>query len=356
MPCPGGSLAGTFSVGSDTVASLDTGRSPKSAGVARLSRHRSVRELGRQLRPPLPDHACGTAADLGTLHEHYRGFEQIVLSIDGLQPEKGHETLYVVRELLGEEGMVCRGVDLGLSRRGPAVDRTGQAVGRSSGQIGSACGSRINRTLLLLGSRLSSPGVPHRYCANHFLRDLAKPVLEADSHAKVQMRKKVRGLRGIERSVLDRRQNATSEVIKTRPLNSATKGDALSGWGGVVLDYCAAVRGILNDDQGGPLHPPGLRMAEALGQVHASLDRSLSVKKGFAEAQLKRLATCIDKGPEPRQGRARENPWARRRRSQKSMRPWILPTDNAPRASERFRRSSFASTQAAARSRRTWPW
>ena len=32
------------------------------------------------------------------------------------------------------------------------------------------------------------PDVPHRYCDNHFLRDLAKPVLEADSHAKVQMR------------------------------------------------------------------------------------------------------------------------------------------------------------------------
>ena len=30
------------------------------------------------------------------------------------------------------------------------------------------------------------PEVPHRYCDNHFLRDLAKPVLEADSHAKVR--------------------------------------------------------------------------------------------------------------------------------------------------------------------------
>src|SRR4029453_17677324 len=50
------------------------------------------------------------------------------------------------------------------------------------------------------------PGVPHRYCTNHFLRDLAEPVLEADSHAKVRMRRKVRGLRGIERSVLNRRR------------------------------------------------------------------------------------------------------------------------------------------------------
>jgi hypothetical protein len=31
--------------------------------------------------------------------------------------------------------------------------------------------------------------------------------------------------------------------------------------GEVVLGYCAAVRGILNDDQGGPLHPPGVRMS-----------------------------------------------------------------------------------------------
>jgi len=55
------------------------------------------------------------------------------------------------------------------------------------------------------------PGVPHRYCANHFLRDLAKPVLEADSHAKVQMRSKVRGLRAIEKAVLDRRRPPTEE-------------------------------------------------------------------------------------------------------------------------------------------------
>ena len=50
--------------------------------------------------------------------------------------------------------------------------------------------------------------------------------------------------------------------------------------GSVVLDYCAAVRGILNDDQGGPLHPPGLRMAGALGEVQESIRRNLGAKKG----------------------------------------------------------------------------
>ena len=48
----------------------------------------------------------------------------------------------------------------------------------------------------------------------------------------------------------------------------------------MVLDYCSAIRGILNDDQGGPLHPPGVRMAEALGEVKQSIGRSLGAKKG----------------------------------------------------------------------------
>jgi hypothetical protein len=117
------------------------------------------------------------------------------------------------------------------------------------------------------------PEVPHRYCANHFLRDLAKPVLEQDSHAKVQMRKKVRGLRSIEKAVLDQRRPATDDPQVPPPPRP-------EGAGEVVLDYCSAVRGILNDEQGGPLHPPGLRMAEALSEVRQSLGRNLGAKKG----------------------------------------------------------------------------
>jgi hypothetical protein len=151
------------------------------------------------------------------------------------------------------------------------------------------------------------PGVAHRYCENHFLRDLAKPMLEADSHAKVKMRNRVRGLRGVERNVLERRrerevstdgkQGAQKAAPRTQrhrtgsasvaaregcameesaPPASGPKADA----GQVVLDYCTAVRGILNDDQGGPLHPPGMRMAESLQEVRASLERNLGVKKG----------------------------------------------------------------------------
>jgi hypothetical protein len=120
------------------------------------------------------------------------------------------------------------------------------------------------------------PGVPHRYCANHFLRDLAKPVLEADSHAKVQMRRKVRGLRGIERSVLKHRQVSAPEGPSVAVAVPAPDDPASD----VVLEYCAAVRGILNNDQGGPLHPPGLEMSAALREVRQSVGRNLAAQKG----------------------------------------------------------------------------
>jgi len=65
----------------------------------------------------------------------------------------------------------------------------------------------------------------------------------------------------------------------------------------VVLDYCCAVRGILHDNQGGPLHPPGLRMAEALSAVQESLQRNLELNRpGPAHGQLERLAGCIASG------------------------------------------------------------
>lgn len=50
------------------------------------------------------------------------------------------------------------------------------------------------------------PGIPHRDCHNHFVRDVAKPVLDMDRQAKVTMRSTGRGVRAIERRVLAERR------------------------------------------------------------------------------------------------------------------------------------------------------
>jgi len=235
--------------------------------------------------------------DPSQLRLAYRGIDSLVLSIDGLQPEKGHETLYAVRELNAgrvwfAEALLCSNTDevRRLLARARAFARgLGKSVRLwlSDKQDG-----------FVTGIAAEFPGVPHRYCVNHFLRDLAKPMLEADSHAKVQMRKRVRGLRDIERGVLGQRRPVAAPCRGRQaaaPEAATPAGPA--GSGQVVLDYCAAVRGILNDDQGGPLHPPGLRMAAALAEVRASLGRNLALNKpGPAHCQLERLAGYIDRG------------------------------------------------------------
>jgi hypothetical protein len=251
--------------------------------------------------------------DVEQMHRAYAQAKSLLLAIDGLQPEKGHETLYVVRELTQRRVWFAE----------PLLSSTNDEVRRvlaRARQIAEALNLSVagwmsdKQDAFVQGIAAEFPGVPHRYCDNHFLRDLAKPVLEEDSHAKVQMRRKVRGLRTIEQAVL--REAAKSSVSQEpgpagSPPTAVPEGETLAAtvaaeiptpderpaaagassdagnvaWepspaGQVVLDYCAAVRGILNDDQGGPLHPPGLRMADALTEVRASLERNLGAKKG----------------------------------------------------------------------------
>ena len=92
------------------------------------------------------------------------------------------------------------------------------------------------------------------------------------------------GLRPIEREVLDERreQEAGPEEGSSRRDDQPEPSDLSEEAGSVVLDYCATVRGILNDNHGGPLRPPGLRMFEALDEVRESLRRNLEAKKGGA--------------------------------------------------------------------------
>ena len=208
----------------------------------------------------------------------YRGAKGLVLSIDGLQPEKGHETLYVVREVRQKRVWFAEAL---LSSSAAEVRRLLVRAREWAERLGLPvrCWLSDKQDAFVTEIAAEFPGVPHRYCANHFLRDLAKPMLEADSHAKVQMRKKVRGLRDIERAVLAEQAAAAKEAETPRAEGA---GVAAGGGAGnaVVLDYCTAVRGILNDDQGGPLEPPGERMARALTEVRQSLQRSLEAKKG----------------------------------------------------------------------------
>jgi hypothetical protein len=326
-------------------------------GHRRFARHWSVPQIEAELKEAYPiDLSRDTVCDYLRRYQNlvaarlpdaqqgawaYRRIKSLVLTIDGLQPEKGHETLYVVREVNAKRVWFAEAL---LSSSTDEVRRLLVRAREWAERLGLPVKLWLSdkQDAFVKGIAQEFADVPHRYCQNHFLRNLAKPMLEKDSHAKVQMRKKVRGLRGIEREVLEQRRERQAERdqdltqgegkqeaasvdmgvapagslavadVRTGSVETAGAGIALPARSGdgvgqtsggneareqVVLDYCAAVRGILNDDQGGPLHPPGMRMAEALAEVQDSLQRNLERNKpGPAHGQLERLAGCIASG------------------------------------------------------------
>lgn len=313
-------------------------------GHRRFSRHWSVTqiqsELWDQYHIKISDDSIGRyiqsyqvmlaarQEDPKTLRRQYQSVDEVILCIDGLQPEKGHETLYVVRELTQKRVWFAEAL----------ISATAQEVRRLIARAKTWVESMNKKVGLWLSDRQDAfvtgiaaefAGVPHRYCDNHFLRDVAKPVLEADSHAKVTMRKKVRGLRTIEQAVLKRQGVEAAQDTTTADAESSagvavpvvTPPSMADVAVTVVLDYCAAVRGIVNDDQGGPLHPPGLRMAEALSEVRESIQRNLDEEKGGS--QRSNCAAWPDASTEVSTpcGRNTRGSEATSRRSRTSRRP-----------------------------------
>lgn len=276
-------------------------------GHRRFARHWSVPQIRAELldsrQIKLSDDAIEDALrnyqrmlaarqeDPSVLAEEYARVNALRLSIDGLQPEKGHETLYVVRELTLNRVWFAEAL---VSSAASEVHRLIAQARVWAERLGKPVSAWVSdkQDAFLTGIAAEFPGVPHHFCENHFLRDVAKSVLEQDRHAKVRLRSKVRGLRAIERAVLEERlppADAAGVAPTGSDEHSAALPEAVTEAGAVVLDYCTAVKGILNDDQGGPLHPPGLRMAAALREVRQSLERNLQRKKGGA-----RKANCGD--------------------------------------------------------------
>ena len=211
-------------------------------GRLRYSDHRSVPEIHRHLRERGVRIAARTVThlvyryeELLTVHlaDHARRSARlqaqgrVILALDGLQPDVGHEVLWVLRDCLSGEVLLARsllsstGDDLAvLLREVIAVLPVPVAGVISDGQhpIRDAVATVL-------------PGVPHQLCQFHYLREAARPLFEADRHAKKELKKQVRGVRPIERAVEGRKDDEAQ----------------------VVRGYCLAVRSALTDDGRPPL-------------------------------------------------------------------------------------------------------
>ena len=231
-------------------------------GRLRHAEHRSVPEARRDLL------GCGLAisertvtnlldrydellavalADDRRLKGLLAGQGRVILAIDGLQPDVGHEVLWVIRDCLSGEVLLAR--SLLSARHQELVALLAQVRDALPVPVAGVVSDGQRSIRKAVAEAL--PGVPYQLCQFHYLREAARPIYEADRHAKKALKRKVRKVRGIERSVEGR---------------AGPEAEAIRG-------YCSAVRSALTDDGRPPLDASGLKLHGRLAAISGSLGR-----------------------------------------------------------------------------------
>lgn len=212
-------------------------------------------------------------ADAPARAETLRAQGAIVLALDGLQPDVGHEVLWVLRDVLSGTILLARSL-LGATQPElvTLIHEVSAALpaGVTIRGVISDGQHSIRRAV-----RWALPGVPHQLCQFHYLREAARPIFEADRHAKKELKKRVRGVRPIERALEERLEERTD-----------AEAAALRG-------YCLAVRSAITDDGRPPLATPGLKLQGRLTAIQTSLTHVATTvtKKGGRPPPSSRAST-----------------------------------------------------------------
>jgi hypothetical protein len=164
-------------------------------GTLRHAQHRSVPEIHAELtRRGVPTCARTVSnlldrydellalslADAARLRRATAAAGRVILAIDGLQPDVGHEVLWVIRDCLSGEILLAK--SLPSSTRDDLATLLTEVKGALDVPIVGVISDGQDSIRKAVKKALD--GVPHQLCHFHYLREAAKPIYEADRHAK----------------------------------------------------------------------------------------------------------------------------------------------------------------------------
>jgi hypothetical protein len=178
----------------------------------------------------------------------------IIIAVDGIQPEKGNETVYLVRDAL--TGRVLAAENVLSSETAVMKARLSPIAELDVNVLGTITDAQESE---LMAVEQLWPEVPHQVCQVHVLRDASKPAFEADRKVKTAMR-----------TQLQRKVKVVHQQLK-RDIPKASKAEAeqLS----VLADYASGVLSALNRDGTAPFDFAAVQAGEDLDEVAQSLER-----------------------------------------------------------------------------------
>jgi hypothetical protein len=184
----------------------------------------------------------------------------LILSIDGIQPDKGNETVYLVRDVLSGRVLAAENVRVSdtetIKRLLAPVIALGLPV---LGAISDAQESLCQAIAALW------PTIPHQICQFHYLREASRPMYEVDRSLRTQIRK------AIQQPVRDVRGQLERHRAKLSPPDPTDTGTATQLQ--VLDDYALAVQTALNLEGQQPFQYASLAVDDALTEIASSLER-----------------------------------------------------------------------------------
>jgi hypothetical protein len=180
----------------------------------------------------------------------------LILSIDGIQPDKGNETVYLVRDVLTDRVLAAENVRSSTTAVIKAVLAPVVALQLPiQGAISDA-----QESLLAAVAELW-PGTPHQLCHFHYLREASRLMYEADRAVKVAVRKQ------IHQRTRDVRQQLETAAVREPPVDEAEAAQL-----DVLADYALAVQTAVNLDGTQPFRYGGVAVDDALSAIATSLE------------------------------------------------------------------------------------
>jgi len=178
----------------------------------------------------------------------------IIVSVDGIQPDKGNETIYLVRDALTGRVLTAEQVTSSETAVMKALLAPVVALGVPVlGTITDAQESELQAVEQLW------PDVPHQVCQFHALREASRPGFNVDRKIKTAMRKQ------LQPKVREVRKQLKEQLPQVAPAEAAQLA--------VLDDYALGMLTALNFDGTLPFKYPAVAAADALNEVEASLEQ-----------------------------------------------------------------------------------
>ncbi|MBK9941538.1 MAG: hypothetical protein IPP13_07955 [Kouleothrix sp.] len=203
--------------------------------------------------------ASQSIADDDAWQEKARANGGIIISIDGIQPDKGSETIYLVRDSVTGRLLAAENVRINDTMTMTSLLRPIRDLGVPV--VGAVSDGQEQR---LLPIAALWPDIPHQLCQFHYLREATRPMYDVDRKVRKQIRKALQqAVRAVRRQV----ETQTSKLDGQAADDQRTASQLQ-----ILDDYALAAQTALNVDALQPLQYASPVVEDTLDAIATSLE------------------------------------------------------------------------------------